>query len=176
MGNAGSEKRGRSSSGSRREQRGSSTSSFTTEPRSGATTSRQLKHSRGKSHKLAKKEARPFRERPPVGESQSVKALESIKLLVQGCLNGVTNSSKNHCQFCFSWPSIHLFATLGKQMHFGFPFGGRAAGVAYSAATRQGNTCSKCDEAHKDSPTQHTRCMIRTQRKACSAVVGLPNK
>ena len=30
----------------------------------------------------AKKEARPFRERPPVGDSQSVKALESIKLLV----------------------------------------------------------------------------------------------
>ena len=110
-------------------------------------------------------------ERPPVGESQSVKALESTKPLAQGCFNGVTNSSENHGQFCFSWPSIHLNATLGKQMLFGFPFGERAAGVAYSAATRQGNTCSKCDVAHTDSPTQHTRCMIRTQRIACSTVV-----
>ena len=58
-----------------------------------------------------------------------------------------------HCQFCFSWPSIDLFATLGKHMLFGFPFGGRTAGVAYPAATRQGNTYSKCDvAAHTDSP------------------------
>ena len=94
-----------------------------------------------------------------------VDALESTKPLAYGCFNSVTNSSKNHCQFCFSWPSKHLFATLGKQMHFGFPFGGRTAGVA---ATRQGNTYSKCDVPHTDSPTQHTKCMIRTQRKASS--------
>ena len=59
---------------------------------------------------------------------------------------------KNHGQFCFSWPSIHLFATLGKQLHFGSLFGGRPAGVAYPVATRQGNTKSKCDVAHTDSP------------------------
>ena len=32
----------------------------------------------------------------------------------------LTRSSKNHGHF--SWPSIHIFATLGKQMHFGFLF------------------------------------------------------
>ena len=44
-----------------REQRSSSTNSGTTELRSGATTSRRLKHWRGKSHKLAKREARLFK-------------------------------------------------------------------------------------------------------------------
>ena len=45
----------------KREQRSSSTSLGTTESRSGATTSRRLRHCRGKSHKLAKMEARPSR-------------------------------------------------------------------------------------------------------------------
>ena len=34
-----------------------------------------------------------------------------------------------------------------------------------------GNTHSKCAVAHTDSPTKHTRRMIRTQRNACSTVV-----
>ena len=67
----------------------------------------------------------------------------------------------------FSWPSIHLCATLGKQMHFGFSFWWRTAGAAYPAATQQGKTKSKCDVAQTDSPTQHTRGMISTQRKVC---------
>ena len=90
----------------------------------------------------------------------SVQVPEPTKPLVWRCLK-----FKNHGQFCFSWPSIHLFATLGKQMHFGFPIGGRTAGVACPAATRQGDTYSKCDAAHTESPTQYTRCMIRTQAK-----------
>ena len=94
------------------------------------------------------------------------KAPECTKTLAEGCLN-VTNSSKNHGQF-FSWPSMHLFATLGKQMHCGFPFAGRPAGVAYTAAARQGKPYSKCDVAHTDSTTLHTRCMIRTQRTTTS--------
>ena len=69
--------------------------------------------------------------------------------------DGENESLEVYCRFCFSWPSIHLFATFGKHMQFGFPFGGRTA-------------CSKCDVAHTDSPTQHTRCLIRTQRKARS--------
>ena len=55
---------------------------------------------------------------------------------------------KNTVNCVFSWPSMHLFATIGKHMHDGFPCGGHTAGVAFPAATRQGNTCSKCDVAH----------------------------
>ena len=44
------------------------------------------------------------------------------RTLAEGYLNSLTRSSKNHGHF--SWPSIHLFATPGKQMDFGFPFGG----------------------------------------------------
>ena len=62
MGDVGSNKKEREfPPGSPREQRGSSTNSGTTESRSGSTTSWRLRHWRGKSHKLAKKEARPFR-------------------------------------------------------------------------------------------------------------------
>ena len=41
---------------------------------------------------------------------------------------------KNHGQFCFSWPYIHLFATLGKQMHFVFHFGGNLFALALTLA------------------------------------------
>ena len=58
------------------------------------------------------------------GTTAIVKALVSIEPLAWGCLNGVTNSANKHGQFCFSWSSIHLFGTLGKNMHFGFPLGG----------------------------------------------------
>ena len=37
---------------------------------------------------------------------------------------GLTRSSKKHCLFFFRGRPYRLFATLGKQMHFGFPFGG----------------------------------------------------
>ena len=43
---------------------------------------------------------------------------------------------KNHCQFCFSWPSIHLFAALGKQTHFGFLLGGRYSGCCVPRSCR----------------------------------------
>ena len=46
---------------------------------------------------------------------------------------------------------------------FRVSFWWRTAVVAYSAA----ETCSKCDAAHTDSPTLHTRCMIRTKRRVC---------
>ena len=48
-------------------QRSSSTNSGTTESRSGTTTSWRSRHRRGKSHKLAKREARPPRRDQPNG-------------------------------------------------------------------------------------------------------------
>ena len=67
------------------------------------------------------------------------------------------------------WCTILFFVALQQRLASkcisGFLYGGRTPGVAYPAAPRQGNTYSKCDVAHTDSPTQHTRCMIRTQQR-----------
>ena len=65
----------------------------------------------------------------------------------------------------FFWPSRHLFATLGKQMHFGFPFGGVQR--VFRTPQLHGRVKNLCDVAHTDTPTQHTRYMICRQRKVC---------
>ena len=62
--------------------------------------------------------------RRPVNQCTPVQIPNLTQTLAEGYLSGLTRSPKKHCEFCFSWPSTHLFATLGKQMHFGFPFGG----------------------------------------------------
>ena len=73
----------------------------------------------------------------------------------------------NHSQFCFSRSSIHLFATHGKCIS-GFLLVGVQRVLRTLAATAQGNIFGKCDVAQTDSPTQHTKCMTRTQREARS--------
>ena len=88
---------------------------------------------------------------------------KSTKPLAWGCLNGVTNSSKKHCQFCFSWPSLHLFATVG--VSFWWAYRGCCVPPQLHG---QGDTYRMCDVAHTDSSIQHTRYMMCRQRKARS--------
>ena len=72
-------------------------------------------------------------------------------------LHGLINSSKNTI-VRFSWPSIHFFATLCKQMHFGFPFGG----VQRVLCTPQLHGRVK-----NFASVMHTRCITCGQRKVC---------
>ena len=60
-----------------------------------------------------------------------------------------------HTSLCNAWQANAF------RVSFWWPY----SGVAYTTATRQGHTYSKCDVAHTDSPTQHTKCIIHTQSK-----------
>ena len=85
--------------------------------------------------------------------SGTVKIPICTKRAAEGYLHGLTRSSKKKPSCVFSWPSIHLFATLGKQMHFGFPFGGVQRVLRIPQPHGRVNQYSKCDAAHTDSPT-----------------------
>ena len=91
--------------------------------------------------------------RPQAGHERHCKSSRMHQNARLGLPQWCDQQFKKHGNCFFSWPCRHLFATLGKHMHFGFPSGGRTAGVAYPAATRQGNTKSKCNVAHTNSPT-----------------------
>ena len=68
-------------------------------------------------------------------------------------IDGETSSSKNPRTLFFV--ALHTSVCNAVQANaFRIPFDGRTAGVAYPEATRQGNTYSKFDVAHTDSPTE----------------------
>ena len=82
-----------------------------------------------------------------------IEARHIVKRSPRVTFYGLTRSSKITVNF-FSWPSIHLFATLGKQMHVGC-ISVAYCGVACPAATWQGEVIAS------------VMCADRAQRKVC---------